>query len=78
MEEIRSGSKDKSLKNKLPKGDIGGTTAKLFRVVSYNSRRESILLLPSSYKPYSTSFHFLKQTFLYTFLRQTSQVNAVC
>ena len=44
MEEIRLESKDKLLKKELSKGDIGRATAKLFRAVSYNSGRESILL----------------------------------
>ena len=63
MEEIRLESKDKLLKNKLPKGDTGKATAKLFRVIFYNSKRESIFLSLSFYKPYFISFHSLKQTF---------------
>jgi len=61
LEENRLGSinKEELLKNKLPKGDLGGVTAELLRVVS-PLVRESILLLPSSYKPYSISFYSLK------------------
>ena len=69
MEEIKLESKDKLLKNKLPKGDTERATVKLFRVVSCNNRREPVFLSPSSYKPYSISFHSLKYTFLQTFLK---------
>ena len=41
-------NKKGSLKNKLPKGDLRGVAAKLFRVISLIIRRESILLLLSS------------------------------
>ena len=64
MEEIRLGSKDKLLKNKLPKGDIKGATAKLYGVISYNSGRKPVFLLLSSYKLYFISFHSLEHTFL--------------
>jgi len=65
LEENRLGSINKEglLKNKPPKGDLGGATAKLLGLVPYLGR-ESILLLPSSYRPYFISFYFLKQTFL--------------
>jgi hypothetical protein len=53
-------NKEGLLKNKLPKGDLGGVITKLFRVISLPTRRESILLLLSSYKPYSTSFYSLE------------------
>ena len=52
--------REESLKNELPKGDLGGATAKLLRVVSITSRGESVLLLLSSYRPYSISFYSLK------------------
>ena len=71
MEENRLGSINKEglLKNKLPKGDLRGTPSKVFRAVSLSIKGESILLLLSSYKPYSISLYSLKQTFLQPFLR---------
>jgi hypothetical protein len=61
LEENRLGNINKEglLKNELPKGDLGGATAELFRLVPY-SRGEFILLLLSSYKPYFTSFYSLE------------------
>jgi len=53
-------NKEVLLKNKLPKGDLRGAATKLLRVISLSIRRESVLLLLSSYKPYSISFYFLK------------------
>jgi len=65
-EEIRLGSINKkgSLKNKLPKGDLRRVVTELLRPISFSIRKESILLLPSSYKSYSISFYSLKRTFL--------------
>jgi hypothetical protein len=65
LEENGLGSINKEglLKNELPKGDLGGTAAEVFKAIS-PLVRESVLLLPSSYKPYSTSFYSLKRTFL--------------
>jgi len=62
LEENRLGSinKEGSLKNKSPKGDLRGTIAELLGVVSLSVGRESVLLLPSSYSPYSISFYSLK------------------
>ena len=62
MEENGLGNinKEGSLKNKLPKGDLRGLTAKLLRVVSLTARRGLVLLLLSSYRPYSTNFHSLE------------------
>ena len=79
MEEIRLGSINKEvlLKNELSKGDLGGAATTLLKIISSSIKRESVLLLPSSYKPYSISFHFLKQTFLRTFLRQVNRANTV-
>jgi len=45
---LESINKEELLKNKLPKGDLRGATADVFRIVSLFRRRESILLLPSS------------------------------
>jgi len=61
LEENRLGSINKEglLKNKLPKGDLAGATAKLLRLIPYLGR-ESILLLPSFYRPYSISFYSLE------------------
>ena len=69
MEEIRLGSINKNilLKNKLLKGDLKGAATILLKALSSTTRRELVLLLLSSYRPYSTSFHFLEQTFLQTF-----------
>jgi len=66
LKEIRLGSINKKelLKNKLPKGDLRKVVAKLLRSISFSIRRESILLLLSSYRPYFISFYSLKQTFL--------------
>jgi len=65
LEENRLGNinKEKLLKNELPKGDLGRATAKLLRVVPFIGRK-LVLLLLSSYRPYSTSFYSLKHTFL--------------
>jgi hypothetical protein len=62
LEEKGLGSINKEglLKNKSPKGDLRGLTTKVFRVVSLSIKRESILLLLSSYKPYFISFYSLK------------------
>jgi len=61
LEEIRLGSINKKrLKKELLKGDLGGTATKLFRVISPLNKGGLALLLPSSYRPYSISFHFLK------------------
>jgi hypothetical protein len=62
LEESSLGSinKERLLKNKLPKRDLRGVAAELVRVVSFSNREESVLLLPSSYKPYSISFYSLK------------------
>jgi len=53
LKESRLGSinKEKSPKNKLPKGDLRGAIAKLLRVVSLIGGK-SILLLPSLDRPY--------------------------
>jgi len=61
LEENRLGSINKEglLKKEPPKGDLGGATAELLRLVPYLGR-ESILLLPSSYRPYSISFYSLE------------------
>jgi len=61
LKENRLGSINKEglLKNELPKGDLGGVTAKLLRLIPYLIR-ESILLLPSSYRPYFISFYSLE------------------
>jgi len=50
LEENRLGSinKKESLKNELPKGDLRGAPADVFRVVFLSIRRESVLLLLSS------------------------------
>jgi hypothetical protein len=49
LEENRLGSINKEglLKNELPKGDLGRTTAKLLRVVPFLGR-ESVLTSPNS------------------------------
>jgi hypothetical protein len=49
LEENRLGSINKEglLKNKLPKGDLGGAATALLRIVSLSTKRESILLSPS-------------------------------
>ena len=62
LEENRLGSinKEGSLKNEPPKGDLRGAATKLLKVVSLSIRRESVLLLLSSYKPYFISFYSLK------------------
>jgi len=62
LEENRLGSisKEGLLKNEPPKGDLGGATTELLRVVSLSAERESVLLLLSSYRPYSISFYSLK------------------
>jgi len=61
LEENRLGNIRKELlKNELPKGDLGGAIAELLRVISLPIRRKSVLLLLSSSKPYSISFHSLK------------------
>jgi len=62
LEEIRLGSinKEKLLKNKLLKGDLKRVVAELLKSISFLVRRESVLLLLSSYKPYFISFHSLK------------------
>jgi len=75
---IRLGSINKKglLKNKLPKGDLGGRATKVLIVVSSPIRRGSVLLSLSSYKPYFISFHSLKRTFLRTFLRRSNQADA--
>jgi len=53
LEESRLGiiNKEESLKNELPKGDLRGAIAELFRVISLIGG-EPILLLPSLDKPY--------------------------
>jgi len=61
-----------TLKNELLKGDLERATAELLKVVPFTIGRKLVLLLLSSYRPYSISFHSLKQTFLYTFLRRSS------
>ena len=78
MEEIRLGSinKEGSPKNKLPKGDLRRAVAELLRSISFSIKRESVFLLPSSYRPYSISFYSLKRTFLYTFLKWISRADA--
>jgi len=50
LEENGLGSinKEELLKNKLPKGDLRGALAKVFRVISLSIRRESVFLSPSS------------------------------
>jgi len=60
LEENRLGSINREglLKNKLLKGDLEGAATALFRVISYSTK--SVLLSPSSYKPYSISFYSLK------------------
>jgi len=61
LEENRLGNiKKKLLKNKLPKGDLEKAIAELLRVISFAIKRESVLLLLSSYRPYSISFYSLK------------------
>jgi len=77
-EEIRLGSINKKelLKNKLPKGDLRRAVAKLLRFISFPTRRESVFLLPSFYKPYSISFYSLKRTFLQTFLKRINRAEA--
>ena len=50
-------NKEGLLKNKSPKGDLRGSTAELLGVVSLSIGRGSVLLLPSSYRPYFISFH---------------------
>jgi len=61
LEENRSGNiKEGLLKNELPKGDPGRAITELLRVVSFAIRRESVLLLLSSYRPYFISFHSLE------------------
>ena len=66
LEEIRLGNsnRERLLKNKLSKGDLEGTATKVFRVISLLAEKGPALLLLSSYRPYSTSFYFLKRTFL--------------
>jgi hypothetical protein len=61
LKENRLGSINKEglLKNKPPKGDLGGVTAELLRLVPCLGR-ELVLLLPSSYNPYSISFYSLE------------------
>jgi len=61
LKENRLGNINKkgSLKNELPKGDLGRATAKLLRVIFFTGR-ELVLLLLSSYRPYFTSFYSLK------------------
>ena len=78
MEENRLGSINKEglLKNELPKGDLRGPATEVLRVVSLPIGRESVLLSPSSYRPYSMSFHSLERTFLRTFLRRRRRVDA--
>jgi len=77
LEENRlSNIKEELPKNELPKGDLGRAIAKLLKVISFAVRRESVLLLLSSYKPYSISFYSLKQTFLRTFLRRRRWADA--
>ena len=44
-------NKERSLKNKSPKGDLRGAIAELLRVVSLVGG-ESVLLLPSLDRPY--------------------------
>jgi len=64
-EENRLGNiKKELLKNKSLKGDLGRAIAELLRVISFAIRRESILLLLSSYRPYFISFYSLERTFL--------------
>jgi len=41
-------NKEGLLKNKLPKGDLRGAPANIFRVVSLSIKREFVLLLLSS------------------------------
>jgi hypothetical protein len=53
-------NKEGLLKNKQPMGDFGGAIAKLLRVISLSIRRESTLILPSSYRPYFISFYSLE------------------
>ena len=71
MEEIRLGSINKEIlvNEKLPKGDLRGAATILLRALSSFARRELVLLLLSSYRPYFISFYFLKRTFLRTRLR---------
>jgi len=57
-------NKEGLLKNKLPKEDLRGAATKVLRVISLSIRGESVLLLLSSLRPYSISFHSLKCTFL--------------
>ena len=57
MKEIRLGN---IKKEKLVKGDLRGAATKLLAALSSATRRELVLLLPSSYRPYFTNFHFLK------------------
>jgi len=77
LEENRLGNINKkgSLKNELPKGDLGRATAKLLRVVSFIGR-ELVFLLLSSYRPCFISFYSLKRTLLRTFLRRRRWVDA--
>jgi hypothetical protein len=62
LEENRLGSinKEELLKNKLPKGNLRGAITELLGIISIPIRGEPILLSPSSYKPYSISFHSLE------------------
>jgi len=66
LEENRLGNinKEESVKNKLPKGDLGRATTELLGVVPCLVGKKLVFLLPSSYRPYFISFYSLKRTFL--------------
>ena len=62
LKEIRLGSINKEglLKNKSPKGDPGGSIAKLLKVISFIAREEFIFLLLNSYRFYFIRFYSFK------------------